>query len=213
MKKIISLGFVVLLIASSFVGCKKGENDPFMSLLSRKARLTGIWNLTNADYEEKDVNDNGTDITSYSYDGSDMTETTDGSGDTYAYSEKITIDKNGTFEMVTSREKEYFDTGSLTWKTGTETETYSGVWYFLDKSKDLDVKNKERVEFLIEKYKKVKANGDTYEYEMSGASNTFVNIFLLDRLANKELVTLFDYIQTAGGDSYSMSGTKTYTKE
>jgi len=48
---------------------------------------------------------------------------------------------------------------------------------------------------------------------MSGRSNAFVNIILLDKLANDELVTLFDYIQTFGGDSYSKAGTMTYTKE
>ncbi len=212
MKKSISLSLITLLIASFFAGCKKGDNDPF-SLLSRKARITGVWNLTSADYEEKDVDDNGTDITSYTYDGTNMTKTIDGSGETYAYSEKITINKDGTFTNVTKKDKRYFDSGDLTWKTGTQTETLDGVWYFLSGNKDLDVKNKERVEFLVEKYKKVDPNGDTFEYEMSGASNAFVNILLLDRLANKEIITQFDYTQTLGGDSYSKSGTMTYTKE
>jgi len=212
MKKILSLSMISLLIASLFVGCKKGDNDPF-SLLSRKARITGIWNLTSADYQEKDVDDDETDITNYTYDGTNMTETTDGEGETYAYSEKITINKDGTFKIVTEMAKKYFDSGSLTWKTGTQTETTEGVWYFLDGNKDLDVKNKERVEFLVEKYKKVDPDGDTFEYEMSGASNTFVNIILLDRLTNKEIVTMFDYIQSFGGDSFSKSGTMTYTKE
>jgi len=210
MKKVLSLGMIALLIASSFIGCKKGDNDP-LSLLSRKARLTGIWDLTSADYEEKDIDDSGTDITSYSYDGTNMTETTDGNGETYAYTEKITIEKDGTFTTVTEKEKEYYD--GLNQKIGTETETLTGVWYFLDGNKDLDVKNKERVEFLVEKYKRVKPNGDTFEYEISGASNAFVNIILLDRLANKEIVTMFDYIYTLGGDSSSKSGTMTYTKE
>ena len=212
MKKLLSYGILTLLITSLFVSCKKGENDPF-SLLSRKARITGVWNLTSADYQEKEVDDGDTDITSYTYDGNKMTKTVDGTGETYTYSEKITINKDGTFEMVTEEEAEYYDFNTLSWKTGTETETVSGVWYFLDENKDLDVKNKERVEFLIEKYKNVDADGDTYEYEVSGASNNYVNIILLDKLANDEMVTMFDYIASWGGDTFSRTGTKTYTKE
>lgn len=45
MKKINLLytGFCLLLLLSS---CKKGEDDPAFTLLSRKARLTGEWKLT-----------------------------------------------------------------------------------------------------------------------------------------------------------------------
>lgn len=212
MKRIISLTIISVLLLSTFAGCKKGENDPF-SLLSRTARITGVWNLTSADYDITNVDDGGTEIETYTYDGTQMTMTVDGNGETYNYSEKITIDKDGTFTVVTEEDDDYFDMTDLVWKTGLEVETLEGVWYFLEGNDALDVKNKERVEFLVEKYKNVKPNGDTYEYEMAGLSNAFVNIILLDRLANDELVTLFDFIQTFGGDSYSKAGTMTYTKE
>jgi hypothetical protein len=41
MKKLLLLAFVGLTILS----CEKGENDPFMSLRSRDARITGEWEL------------------------------------------------------------------------------------------------------------------------------------------------------------------------
>ncbi len=212
MKKVLVFSLITVLIASTFAGCKKGENDPF-SLLSRKARITGVWNLTSADYEEKDVNDGNTDVTSFSYDGENMTETTDGNGQTYKYSEELTIEKDGTFKTVTETEVEYWDNTNLQWTKGIRTETTEGVWYFLDGNDNLGVEKKERVEFLIEKYRQVDPDGDTFEYEMSGRSNSWVNIFLLDRLANDEIVTLFDFTQSWGGDSFTRSGTMTYTKE
>ncbi|MCF6365889.1 MAG: hypothetical protein L3J35_06755 [Bacteroidales bacterium] len=212
MKKILSVAILSVLIFSTFTGCKKGSNDSF-SLLSRKARITGVWNLTNADYEEKDVNSGDTEITSFSFDGANMTETVNGDGQTYKYSEKLTIDKDGTFKVVTEEEIDYWDNTNLQMAKGIREETMEGVWYFLDGNDALDVKNKERVEFLIEKFRQIDPDGDTFEYELSGKSNNWINIFLLDRLAKDEIVTLFDFIQTMGGDSFSKTGTKTYTKE
>lgn len=40
-KLFILLGILGLLV--SHIGCKKGENDPTLSLRSRKARLVGKW--------------------------------------------------------------------------------------------------------------------------------------------------------------------------
>ena len=211
MRKTISLGLVLLIFASVFVGCKKGENDPFMSLLSRKARITGVWNLTSADYEFRDVDGSDTDVTTYSYDGTQMTETTDGIGFAYTYSEEITIEKDGTFEMIIKTDVEYYENEET--KTGTNTETIEGLWYFLDGNKELDVKDKERVEFMTTRYKKVYYHGSSYEYEYEGKSNSEVMIMLLDRLANKEISMLYDEIWSAGGNSETFSGTRDYTRE
>ena len=62
--------------------------------------------------------------------------------------------------------------------------------------KELDVKNKERVEFLVEGYTYDYADPDwdTYTESYAGKSNAFVYILVLDRLANKKIVALFDYI-------------------
>lgn len=213
MRKTISLGLVLLIFASVFVGCKKGENDPFMSLLSRKARLTGVWNLTSADYDYTTVNGSNTTVYGYSYDGTQMTRTVDGTGTTYDYSEEITIEKDGTFKVVTKEEEDYWDDVAQEMKTGTNTETVSGLWYFVDGNKELDVKNKERVEFLMTDYKEVDPDGDTYECEYSGKSNPNVMIMLLDRLANKEITMLYDEEYSVGGDGNTKSGTMDYIRE
>lgn len=38
----------IILLLTEFTSCKKGEEDPFLSLRSRKARLTGTWVLKEA---------------------------------------------------------------------------------------------------------------------------------------------------------------------
>ena len=207
MRKAISLGLIVLFFASVFVGCKKGENDS-MSLLSRKARITGEWELIEADYTERDQN--GTDT--YDYNGSSMTHTYSGGSMIYTLSETAIINKDGTFEMEEKRvygDDYYYNTYNM---------KVEGIWYFLDGSKELEVKDKERVEFVIlkETLNGTYTGGGSFssfdDYE--GKSNSNVMILLLDRLANKELVTLFDYEwRDDDGHLFATEGTKTYEKQ
>lgn len=46
MKKLTKSVLAILVVASSITACKKGEDDPFLSLRSRDARLMGEWKLT-----------------------------------------------------------------------------------------------------------------------------------------------------------------------
>jgi hypothetical protein len=46
MKKLTQSVLAILVVASSITACKKGEDDPFLSLRSRDARLIGEWKLT-----------------------------------------------------------------------------------------------------------------------------------------------------------------------
>jgi hypothetical protein len=205
MKRTIHYLMAIALIATIFGGCKKGENDPFMSLLSRTARITGEWELTDAEWTE---NEDG-DIYNYNFSGSTLTMTgPDGSG-TATYSESATINKDGTFE---SEESWAYPNGG-----GTQVILTEGLWYFLDGSKELEVKDEERVEFLVTKQTRTyNMDGDTYTYfnEYDGKSNSSVMILLLDKLANKEMVTLLDYTyRDEDGYIYTEEGTKTYTQK
>jgi len=209
-KKNLTLGLAIILFATVFMGCKKGENDP-MSLATRKARLTGEWVLSEASYVNSNSYDGVTATSNYSYDGANMTSTYNGDGTTYAYTEKITIEKDGTFKSVTTKVGTYYGS-SYEEKTGTSTTTTEGVWYFIDGNKELDVKDKERVEFMITKKTEINYNGDTEVVTYTGKSNSMTNTILLDRLASKEMITLFDSSKTSNY-SDSQSGTKTYIQE
>lgn len=48
----------ILLLSIFFVGCKKGEEDPTISFRTRKARLTGRWQIKSGTsrYTEQDIN-------------------------------------------------------------------------------------------------------------------------------------------------------------
>lgn len=103
-KSIISL---VLILSFSLIisSCQKGENDPLISLASRDARITALWNL--ADYEKTSitVQTNGsveyTTTINYSYDGTTLTKVTTSNAGTdtelYSYSSQFEIKKDGTY--------------------------------------------------------------------------------------------------------------------
>jgi len=67
----------MLLIGATVIlnSCKKGEDDPFITLHSRKARLTGEWKLTEMSLAITNRQDNGSSTVSgtMSYDGTNIT--------------------------------------------------------------------------------------------------------------------------------------------
>lgn len=95
-----TLKFLIAAMAISsvgFVGCKKGEGDPFLSLASRKARLAGEWKVTAG--TGSDTDNNGTDT--WVYNGTTQTTTTSTSNTiTDAFTIEYTFEKDGTFKMV-----------------------------------------------------------------------------------------------------------------
>lgn len=157
-KSILMLAAGALLLATP--SCKKGENDPFLSLSSRKARISGEWNVSSFESE------------SHNYDGSDSwhnTQSFDGTKITGTWSQTVSgtttsgndpdvvtvslfdfiINKDGTYEMHQNMVTVSTGTNWLGYDyTDTETETYteSGSWSFIGKAKD-EYKSKERVVF------------------------------------------------------------------
>jgi hypothetical protein len=213
--------FVVLVLFGtilSFNSCKKGENDPFLSLSSRKARLIGEWKLTSATWTTNSVNISteadetvtNTYIYSYNFINSQMTQTTKHNSnpeyfDVYTYNENLSILESGTYKRVNI---ETHDSETP------ENYTEEGIWYFVGGNKDLDVENKERVGFQPEKRTTVTEAGT--QTSTSTGKDTYTNLILLDKLTKKEIVVTFDYSNEmiyTDGDKMSVTskGTKTYT--
>lgn len=121
MKKLAYL-FIFIFIASA---CKKGENDPFLSLKSRDARLKGTWVLKESTYEEIDNNE----LTNYKYtetfNGSVMTVSETGfSNYSISYSSEILINKDGSFKKtVVADGDSYVNDGSWWWLTDNKKKT------------------------------------------------------------------------------------------
>ncbi len=201
MKKFLSISIIALLLASSFTACKKGENDPF-SLRSRKARLTGEWELKNADYKNIFVYNGKMRTKIYSYNNGTMTITEAGESSSYTYAEVFKIEKDGTFTIDISQSM----------GNNINNAYVSGVWYFLKGNKKLGVKNREIVQFLMQKIKLIDFEGNVNEQGFEGKNSDFSFSFVLDRLSNKDFVVKLDNSYTSDDSQSKVTGTKTYEK-
>lgn len=156
----LTLGFFFIITS-----CRKGDEDPFLSLSTRKARITGEWEMTSLVYNEARFLDGEQNGTVASAEGNaDMitiieiingTDTTIFQQDIIDYT--IRIDKDGTWEK-----RMQYQTGSTSlYDTAEEIDSIvysnivldveSGTWAFTHKTKGT-YKNKERVNLsLIEK--------------------------------------------------------------
>lgn len=121
MKTITKILVAAMAISSiGFVGCKRGEGDPFLSLASRKARLAGEWTVSSG--EGSDTDASGTDT--WVYDGTTETTTfSSGGSATDKYTIEYTFEKDGTFKMVrtdnnTSTAIVETSTGTWNWTGG-----------------------------------------------------------------------------------------------
>lgn len=190
-KKLYNLAFIAIAIVglTTMSSCKKGENDPFLSLKSRKARITGEWKLTGGSstntYTSGGISGSGaTTYTSSSY--------TTSSGGTYMYTEMMTIEKDGTYEVVIT------DDG--------ETYTVKGVWFFSGKIKDLDLKNKEAIVMVSQEYSEP-GYFETYNGLYGG------DVMIIDQLKNKEVVFKGTYSSSGTGYTSNSTYERTFEKQ
>lgn len=179
----------ILAISILMPACKKGENDPFLSLKTRKARITGQWKPTKIEATET----KGDSTFTWSLKGGTMYVKLNGSDYTsFSLDETLNIEKDGTFNR-------YMNQGGYKY-------TANGVWYFGGKNKEEDLKNKELVVFA---YKNEKYDpGNTYSYSGLNVDNPY----RIDQLKNEEMVLKahYSYYDWDGG---KITGTETLTYE
>ncbi|HNX06125.1 MAG TPA: hypothetical protein PKL96_00925 [Bacteroidales bacterium] len=197
MKKHYFLLAILVIITGTLPSCKKGENDPALSLLSRKARLVGDWELISGSLNTV-YSDGNTIITTYN--GSEKITVTNGTTtSTIAYTKKFSIFKDGSFTKSNTEENDIFSS--------------EGAWYFCPKNKELDLKSKEAVAFSTTKQFYSLNGGPQHEITMEGThAVAYPEVMQIDRLTKKELVILVDdYYGTESGH-YTTTGTMTYKK-
>lgn len=206
MKKTISLFALTAIVTTLiFTGCKKGDNDPFLSVKTRTARLAQTWELSSEDYTETKtgtwLGSDYTTTTVYSYDGVSETAastTTSGSSSTTStttktYSKKITFDKDGTYEISGVYDGDTF--------------TEKGNWMWTNKNKDQEIKNEEAIVL-------VPTSSSDSDNTYSGKTNSPDMILVFDKLSSKELVILQDSKKTdSDGNTDTYSGKITYSKK
>lgn len=163
------LSLMIILIGSSTIlsSCKKGEEDPFLSLRSRDARITALWKLTSA---ESMSNFDG-DLYTSSFNGSLMTNTSPWGSGSNAYSLSIEIKKDGTYQSIET--------------SGSNMETTDGRWIWLNSAKNktsisldnlgtFEVRGLKSKELILYRYdKSVELSGSTTETNESSATWTF----------------------------------------
>lgn len=218
MKKLIILSIGAIALITSISSCKKGENDPALSLKSRKARLAGEWTVTKEEgtSTSTDVNTGGgatvTTVTNgtSTYDGTNYSSTststttssmggtpmTNTSTNSSVYTTNYTFEKDGTFKLETI------------YSTSSTTETYEGTWAFLGKSKTIDLKNKEAVALTVLKYTET-SGGVTVTETVTGFDQSY--IMLIDQLKSKEIIFMNESSYVADGYSSSETTTTTLT--
>lgn len=145
------LTFIALLVLGA-VACKKGEEDPAFSLLSRKARLSGEWKLSSLEASGSSTW-NGTEASTST---STATETSLKNVTTYSFRTttsnwtikeySITINKDGTWSKTINADINRIVEEELATTTAdfSMNSVSSGTWSFVGKVKG-EYKNKERL--------------------------------------------------------------------
>jgi hypothetical protein len=175
MKKVFLMFMIAAFAMSAFVSCKKGANDPSVSLNSRNSRLMGDWKLTamaGTNVWHCTVTDSNY-TTTYAYNGTTYTRTTipytaheianHYVNVTATYSFDMTIGKDGAF----STNEVYSQNGA----PSSEVWTYNGYWYWDGNDND-----------------KIAVNLPGAMYYIAGS---YSGHYEIDRLASKELILTY----------------------
>ena len=184
-----AFALVAIIGLTTISSCKKGENDPFISLKSRKARISGEWKLSEGTITETSTSGGTTDTDVTTYTGT----TKSYNGNTSTYSETLTIEKDGTFESVIIEDGVYL--------------TIRGNWYFSGKSKDIELKKKEAIIF------------SELQYVFTSGTNTYTGLYgdqiiLIDQLKNKEIIFKGKLLYVnSQGESASSEYDRTFEKQ
>lgn len=170
------------LIITTIMSCKKGENDPFISVRSRDARITGTWKLTSMESTEIETQSDGststTETSTTTYDGTYInysgeyfnpnTFAMDDTTYSYTYTHEMNIEKDGTYSVSVLEDG--------------DNEVYTSNWNWMDSKK---------------KKTSIYLDSD--------------GVFTVDRLTNKELVITYNTTsKETSADQSSYETTNTF---
>ncbi|HNW97890.1 MAG TPA: hypothetical protein PKK00_05715 [Bacteroidales bacterium] len=163
-KLLLLLSFIIILV---FNGCKKGEEDPLVSFLSRKARICRNWEVTEGrvSYGTPQLSE----IYKFGEDNRLIYQENQGSIEGF-YKWRFEIKNDGSYRIYQNLNFPYNYTYVL---------DEQGYWYFLSKNKDGEAKNKEYVAFQA-----VSVQANTTNYSYQAASPT---VYRIVQLKNKSM--------------------------
>lgn len=135
MKKILIITAIISTIASISMSCRKGPNDPFLSLRSRDTRLIGIWKLSNITIDstvtkKSTLNPIETDYTTKVFYVDSIKKTAKGIENTIdsVYYETLVINEDGTYSDTIKSRK-------VTMTKFNKRVVYNN-WFWLDEKKN-----------------------------------------------------------------------------
>ncbi len=131
MKKIVSINTILILAVSAIMlsGCKKGENDPFLTFHSRDARLTQNWQLVSFIGTKVETIDGVETNIEYTFDGTTLYTTINGVTASATYSFTMEAKADGeVFSSETSVPLDAIGANSQSTKTS--------FWYWGDDDKN-----------------------------------------------------------------------------
>ena len=186
-KSVVLSAIVLSIISSGFVGCKKGDKDPFISLRSRKARVVGDWKVSKYTSSTASVSGGGSTSTdSYSFDGSTFTETYTSSGST---STNVAV---GTWTYKFEKDGKYSMSSASTQSGNTSSYTESGTWNFTG-GIGKDVKKKSQIVLTTLSTTRSTSGGTTYSNsDTYTGADAPIQILQLVELRNKEMIIKMD---------------------
>ena len=177
---------IIIIAAPVITSCKKGEEDPFLSLKSRKARLVGEWKLVSG---TEVTNSNGI-VEQIIYSGTTATQTVGQVETNYVYLETVSFEKTNEFKM------EVIHDGDI--------EIAEGFWAFMNGHDE--IANKECVVVRIAKI----INGSNVT--MYSRDYMPLEIIRLLKLSSKEVILESKGTEAWDGKTWSFTSTMTYEK-
>ncbi len=185
------------LMLSTFVfdGCKKGPDDPFMSIHTRKGRMTGDWTVKKG--SGTDVN--GSSTTTWTYDGTTYSSTTGSNTTTNGMTMTVSYVKDGTYKMVTTQTATGFS----------DAVTETGTWNFTGRIGD--DKNKDHVvmKTLVHTDVQTIGSASTTTTETYTGDDAPVQLYYIDELKNKEIMFTWKGTDVSGSSTTSSTGSYT----
>jgi hypothetical protein len=213
MKKSILMVAAAAMIAGGMTSCKKGDNDAFLSLRSRKARVVGEWTIQNLSEVSSDNSSGSTETETVTVDGTSLTIAATSGGTTTTTTGTITnatmtFEKDGTWTSTIDMSVPYEISGVL-FATVQSTSTENGTWNFLGKIDEF--KNKERIVLNTLSSNSTYTSTPVTGAATSSSSNaTYADgeqsdIMAIDELRNKKIVVN----KTENSTSSETGGTST----
>lgn len=199
MKEAIKIVALIIALGTLVSSCKKGEDDPFISFRSRKARVAGDWELKSGTSTSSSSSQSGNNTfsnsssttyngTTYSesytssYNGNSNTTTNSGS-----YTSKVSFKKDGTFEWQMTQD------GNLA--------ILKGTWNFTGKIGDH--KNKEQIVLALTSVV------DPSEVTTYSGNQTFLTYDLVE-LRNTKMVLRSESTESYTGNSQASKDEMTF---